>query len=107
MPEKPAAPDATPQLQNRVFVDHLNGDVKATMTTELISSQVPIDMNIEEPESPVVPCPLATNGAVGQRRSTHECRPSFKIRSALSTYISDEAKLASYQEALQHRYSHE
>ena len=34
---------------------------------EPISSQVPIDMNIEEPESPVVSYLLATDSAVGQR----------------------------------------
>ena len=71
-PEKLAASDATLQLQNHMSIDHLNGDVETTMMIEPISSQAPIDMNIEEPESPVVPCLPATDGAVRQRWSTCE-----------------------------------
>ena len=68
--------------------------------------QAPIDINIEESESLVVLCLLATDSTVGQRQSTHECQSSFKIYSILSTHISDKVKLASYWEVLQHRYSH-
>jgi len=72
MPEKPAASDATLQPQNHASINHLNDDIEATVMMEPISSQVPIDMNIEELESPVVLHPPATDGAVGQRQSTCE-----------------------------------
>ena len=48
-------------------INYLDSDVIATMMIEPISLQVPIDMNIEEPKSPVVLHLLATNSTIGQR----------------------------------------
>ena len=100
----PTAPEQNPQPEHHASIDHnINGDVKATVTTELVPSQAPD----EGPESTADTHPLATMGSVGLRRSTRERRPSFKLRSAYSAQILDESEPTSYREALQHRHSHE